>query len=281
MVIFVSIIVISAKKTLSEVPGTFIKMKEGSSCQSKLRDIQRLSSYVLAEFMLAVQNLSFKEEPKIDFEKIMVHCRNFDIAQTHADLARKTLLSPTTIHELATGKHLPSIGNLLRIAVICEVSLIGLIFPLRWSTSIEDIYDVDICNMPEKKVRKKYDWAAIERQVRFEIESGKAVSPHEMARAMGICEKQFCLKLENIIFKVRQAAAQNKLNEKAKEYLELRGRVFQVLQAATNSNERTSITAISRSVGICLNNKMYQKAYGECRRLICRRLAKIRASTLN
>jgi hypothetical protein len=235
-----------------------------------------LAAEVLVDFVATVPRIAAEKlQVGVDFERLMTHCRKHGLAQTQADLARVTHVPVTFIHELATKKFTPSLIKLVRIAVICEVSLAGLLCPSLWASSAAGItLDENPIDLPQTKQRKRYDWDSIEKEVVAALSSGEAMTPYAMAKKMGICEKQFCLTLGKTVYRLRHAAASQKLMAKDQEYLVFKDRVREVLSAAIKNNERTSRKAIAKKLGACINNLSYRKAFDEMTCLFARKMAR-------
>ena len=258
------------KAPLHIEPGT---IPSNGGYRKVLKDIpeyEELAAQVLAEFVQDVLRITTENlMVGVDFEMLMEHCRKYDLAHTQADLARVVQLSVTTIHELATGKFPPGLSNLVRIAVTCEVALVGLICPALWRTTASGSkIEGKTSELPVGNKRKFYDWDEIEKRVIASIESGDAKPPHTMAREMGLCEKQFCLKLGKTIYRLRLAAASKNLMERDREYAEIKLRLTEKIKFAKKNRKRTSGTAMSKSLGIGINNKSFHKAYDDLKPLL-------------
>jgi transcriptional regulator with XRE-family HTH domain len=266
-------------KSLGDEPGTYLTRLATEPSSRSLTSYAELAAEVLVDFVATVPRIAAERlEVGVNFEMLMNHCRKHGLAQTQADLARVTHVPVTFIHELATKKSTPSLTKLVRIAVICEVSLAGLLCPSLWESSAAGtVLDENPIDLPQTKQRKKYDWDSIEKEVVSAISSGDAMTPHAMARKMGICEKQFCLKLGKTVYRLRHAVASQKLMTKDQEYLVFKERVREVLSAAIKNNERTSRKAIARTLGVCINNSSYRKAFDDMKCTFARKMAKARA----
>lgn len=228
-------------------------------------EYDELASHVLAEFMedlhrITQENLTIST----DFQMLLEHCRKYDLAYTQADFARVVHLSVATVHELATGKFPPGLANLVRIAVTCEVALAGLICPELWKTSASGSkIRAGKVALPAGTKRKFYDWDSIETTVISAIEAGEAKPPHQMAREMGLCEKQFCLKLGKTIYRLRIAAVGKKMVERDRLFEDIKKRLVEKLTFARLHRKVTSRTEMSKQLGIGINNQLFHKAYSE------------------
>ncbi|MDW5442356.1 hypothetical protein [Polaromonas sp. SM01] len=123
-------------------------------------------------------------------------------------------------------------------------------------------------SLPAGVRRKFYDWDDIEKQVIAAIESGDAKPPHTLAREMGLCEKQFCLKLGKTIYRLRLAAASRKLMERDREYSDIKVRLAEKIKFAKQNRQLTSRAAMSKSLGIGINNQTFHKAYDDLKPLL-------------
>lgn len=261
------------RESLHVEPGT---IPSNGGYRKVLKDIpeyEELAAQVLAEFVVDVPRITRENLAiGVDFQLLMEHCQKYGLAQTQSDLARVVQLSGTTIHEMATGKFAPGLTNLVRIAVTCEGSLAGLICPALWRTSASGTkIEAGVINLPAGTKRKFYDWDGIEKQVIASIESGEAKPPHTMAREMGLCEKQFCLKLGKTIYRLRLAAASKKLMERDLEYAVIKARLIEKIKFARQNRQLTSRTAMSKKLGIGINNQTFHKAYDDLKPLLVKR----------
>lgn len=252
-------------KALHIAPGTIPSNGGYRPMIKDTPEYDELASHVLAEFMEDLHRIT-KENLTIstDFQMLLEHCRKYDLAHTQAEFARVVHLSVATVHELATGKFPPGLANLVRIAVTCEIALAGLICPELWKTSASGSkIQAGKVNLPAGPKRKFYDWDSIEASVISAIDSGQAKPPHQMAREMGLCEKQFCLKLGKTVFRLRVAAASKKMVEQEGKYEEIKKRLVELGTLGTSDRKMTSRKLLSRKLGIGSNNELFRKAYND------------------
>lgn len=92
-----------------------------------------------------------------------------------------------------------------------------------------------------------------------------------MAREMGLCEKQFCLTLGRTIYLLRLAVANKKLMERDLEYADIKVRLIEKIKFARQNRQLTSRTAMSKKLGIGINNQTFHKAYDDLRPLLAKR----------
>ena len=112
---------------------------------------------------------------------------------------------------------------------------------------------------------------SIENQVIASIESGDAKPPHTMAREMGLCEKQFCLKLGKTIHRLGLAAISKKLMDRDQEYEDFKVRLAEKIKFARQNRKLASRTAMSKSLGIEINNKIFHKACDDLSHLLVKK----------
>lgn len=192
------------------------------------------------------------------------HCQKYALANTPADLAKLAGLSRPTIHNLEHNEHAPCLGNLLRIAVTCEVSLEGLLCRDLWKTTAAGLkLEGRTVRLPELQKRVYYDWDAIEKQVLASIDAGTAEVPWVMARAMGLCEKQFCLKLGKTVYRLRHAALNLKWSEQAAEYEDLKQRLTDAVKIAVENRQQKGRMSMARKLKIGVHNPMFVRAHKE------------------
>lgn len=241
------------------------KNKETTSEIRKIPDYAELAAHALAELVSSVKTItenSFKVGTK--FSLLMEHCQKHNLANTPADLARVTHLSRPTIHNLQHNEHTPSLDNLLRIAVICEVSLAGLLCSDLWESSASGHKLEGQCvKLPSLSKRVYYDWDAIEQQVLASIEAGNAEVPWVMARSMGLCEKQFCLKLGKTVYRLRSAAESLKLSEKEDVYKVMKAQLTEEFELAFSNRERRGRIAMAKKLNIGPHNPIFVRAHDE------------------
>lgn len=228
---------------------------------------QELTAHALADFAEDIQRIP-QENLRVgtDFKLLMSHLQQYGLAATQSDIAQVAKVSATTVHELATQKYLPSLLSMLRIAVMFEISLSGLFCPALWGTSASgaklDAFQVDL---PSSQPRKRYEWDEIEGTVMKLIKSGSAKTPYVLAREMGICEKQFCLKLGKTVFRLRQAFNRQNLSIKEQMYLRMKKKVAEAFEYAKKTNRRTSRAALADQLGLPPTSKPFSKAYRDVR----------------
>jgi hypothetical protein len=150
--------------------------------------------------------------------------------------------------------------------------LAGLVCPALWKTSASDSkIEARAVELPVGAKRKFYNWDDIEKQVIASIESGDAKPPHTMAREMGLCEKQFCLKLGKTVYRLRLAAVSKRLMQRDQEYEDIKVRLAEKIKFAKQNRQLTSRTAMSKKLAIGINNQSFHKAYDDLKHLLVKR----------
>ena len=199
-----------------------------------------------------------------DFSMLMAHCQKYELANTSSDLARATGLARPTIHNLEHNEHAHCLENLVRIAVSCEVSVAGLVCPDLWETTATGL-KVEGRNVkfPDSEKRIFYDWDAIEKQVLASIDAGTAEVPWVMAKSMGLCEKQFCLKLGKTVYRLRHAALNRKLSGKAGEYEDLKQRTMDAVKIAIANRQQKGRLSMAKKLGVGVHNPIFVRAHQE------------------
>ncbi|SFC16282.1 hypothetical protein SAMN05216344_11069 [Polaromonas sp. OV174] len=72
---------------------------------------------------------------------------------------------------------------------------------------------------PDRRGQKFHPWEEVEKYVMKEIAKGNAELPWPMARKLGICEKQFCLRLPEASKALRAAVLSKEFFAAECEYL--------------------------------------------------------------
>ena len=231
----------------------------------KLPGYSDLVAYALGELVANIKEVAANDlEVGMKFSLLMNHCQQYNIAKTPADLARIAQLSRPTLHNLQHNEHAPSMDNLLRMALIAEVSLVGLLCPDLWKTSASGFQiQVKDIKLPKANKRVYYDWDAIGEQVIASINAGTAEVPWKMARSMGICEKQFCLKLGKTVYRLRQAALNRHLEKKADEYEVMKEKLKKELEFAILNRKHKGRLTMARKLNISVNNPLFTRAHTE------------------
>lgn len=231
----------------------------------KIPEYVDLVAYALGELVANIKTIAENDlEVGTQFSLLMDHCQQYGIANTPADLARIAQLSRPTLHNLQHNEHAPSMDNLLRIAVIAEVSLAGLLCPKLWRTSASgfQIQEKDV-KLPKSSKRIYYDWDAIGEQVLASINAGTAEVPWKMARSMGLCEKQFCLKLGKTVHRLRSAALSRKLSENADAYEVMKARLIKELELATLKRQKKGRISMAKKLNVGVHNPLLVRAFAE------------------
>jgi transcriptional regulator with XRE-family HTH domain len=231
----------------------------------KIPGYAELAAHALGDLVANIKRITVEcLQVGTEFSMLMAHCQKYDLANTSSDLARATGLSRPTIHNLEHNEHAPCLENLLRIAVSCEVSLAGLICPDLWETTATGVkVEGRNVKLPDSEKRIYYDWDAIEKQVLASIDAGTAEVPWVMARSMGLCEKQFCLKLGKTVYRLRYAALNLKLSGKAGEYEELKQRLTDAVKIAVANRQHKGRLSMAKKLGIGVHNPMFVRAHRE------------------
>ena len=250
-------------------PGT-----GASACTSqKIPGYAELAAHALGDLVASIKRITV-EHLKLgtQFSLLMAHCRKFNLGNSSSDFARIAGLSRPTVHNLEHNEHAPCLANLLRIAVTCEVSLAGLICPDMWETTATGTkLTGKNVRFPDLGKRVYYDWNAIEKQVLAAIEAGTPEVPWVMARSMGLCEKQFCLKLGKTIYRLRHAAVNLKLSGKAGEYEDLRQRLTDAVKVAMKNRQRMGRISMAQKLKIGVHNPLFVRAHKEVLALVMTR----------
>ena len=156
-----------------------------------------------------------------------------------------------TIHNLEHNEHAPSLEDLLQIAVSCEVSLAGLVCRDLWETTATGLkVEERSVKLPDSEKRIFYEWDAIEKQVVASIDARTAEAPWVMARPVSLCEKQFCLKLGKTVYRLRQAALNLKLSDKAGEYEDLKQRLMDAVKIAVANRHQKGRLSMAKKLGV-------------------------------
>ncbi|MDO8773126.1 MAG: TniQ family protein [Burkholderiaceae bacterium] len=239
--------------------------EESNTIARKIPDYAELAAHALADLVACVRTIVEDNlEIGTKFSLVMDHCTKHSLAETPADLAKITHMSRPTIHNLQHNEHTPCLENLLRIAVTCEVSLAGLLCSDLWKTSVTGLkVEGRSMQLPSSNRRVYYDWDAIEKQVLASIDAGTAEVPWVMARTMGLCEKQFCLKLGKTVYRLRRAALNRQLMKKTDEYKVMKEQLKKEIELAIlNRNHKGRLT-MARKLNVSVNNPLFTRAHAE------------------
>lgn len=231
----------------------------------RIPDYAELAAHALGDLVAHIQRITLEcLEVGTQFSVLMAHCQKYDLANRPSDLARIAGLSRPTIHNLEHNEHAPCLGNLLRIAVACEVSVAGLLCADLWETTATGLkVEARTVQLPDLTKRVYYDWDAIEKQVITSIEAGTAEVPWAMARSMGLCEKQFCLKLGKTVYRLRCAALNIKHSGKAGEYEDIKWRLTEEVDVAMANRQRKGRKSMAMKLKIGIHNPMFVRAHKE------------------
>lgn len=231
----------------------------------KIPEYADLVSYALGELVANIKTIAEDgSEVGTKFSLLMEHCQKYGLAKTPADLARIAQLSPPTIHNLQHNEHAHSLDNLLRIAVIAEVSLAGLLCAKLWKTTASEFHVQEKhVKLPSSTKRVCYDWDTIGKQVLASIDAGTAKAPWTMARTLGLCEKQFCLKLGKTVHRLRSAALSRKLSENADAYEVMKVRLTKELELATLKRQKKGRISMAKKLNVGVHNPLLVRAFAE------------------
>jgi hypothetical protein len=241
------------------------KNQGGINEGQKIPEYVDLVGYALGKLVSNIQTIAEDDlEVGTKFSLLIEHCRKYDLAKTPADLARIAQLSPPTIHNLQHNEHAHSLDNLLRIAVIAEISLAGLLCPKLWKTTASEFYVQEKhVKLPSSNKRDYYDWDQIGKQVLASIDAGTAEVPWKMARSMGLCEKQFCLKLGKTVHRLRSAAISRKLSESADAYEVMKVKLAKELELAKWNRQKKGRLTMAKKLNVGAHNPLLIRAYAE------------------
>ena len=136
--------------------------------------------------------------------------------------------------------------------------------PKLWRTSASgfQIQEKDV-KLPKSSKRIYYDWDAIGEQVLASINAGTAEVPWKMARSMGLCEKQFCLKLGKTVHRLRSAALSRKLSENADAYEVMKARLTKELELATLKRQKKGRISMAKKLNVGVHNPLLVRAFAE------------------
>lgn len=231
----------------------------------KLPEYADLMAYALGELVANIKTIATNNmQVGTQFSLLIDHCQKYGLAKTPSDLARIAQLSRVTLHNLQHNEHAPSLDSLLRIAVIAEVSLAGLLCPKLWRTSASgfQIQEKDV-KLPKASKRIYYDWDTIGEQVLASISAGTAEVPWKMARSMGLCEKQFCLKLGKTVHRLRSAALSRKLSENADAYEVMKVKLIKELELVTLKRQKKGRISMAKKLNVGVHNPLLVRAFAE------------------
>lgn len=231
----------------------------------KIPGYAELAAHALGDLVANIKRITAEcLKVETEFSMLMTHCQKHELANTSSDLARATGLSRPTVHNLEHNERTPCLGNLLRIAVSCEVSLAGLVCPDLWETTATGL-KVEGRNVkfPDSEKRIFYDWDAIENQVLASIDAGTAEVPWVMAKSMGLCEKQFCLKLGKTVYRLRHAALNRKLSGKVGEFEDLKQRLMGAVKLAVANRQQKGRLSMAKNLGVGAHNPIFVRAHKE------------------
>ena len=247
------------------LPAPVADTGKRSSGIQKIPGYAELAAHALGDLVASVKRIK-AECLKVgtEFPLLMAHCQKYDLANTSSELARAIGLSRTTIHNLEHNEHAHSLENLLRIAVSCEVSLVGLVCPDLWETTATGLkVEGRNVELPDSEKRIYYDWDAIELQVLASIDAGTAEVPWVMAKSMGLCEKQFCLKLGKTVYRLRHAALNLKFSGKVGEYEGLKQRLIEAVKIAVANRQHKGRRSMAKKLGVGVHNPLFIRAHTE------------------
>ncbi|MDP1956278.1 MAG: TniQ family protein [Polaromonas sp.] len=248
-----------------QVPAPSPGTGASAGASQKIPGYAELAAHALGDLIASIKRITVEcLKLGTQFPMLMAHCRKFDLGSSSSDLARISGLSRPTVHNLEHNEHAPCLANLVRIAVTCEVSLAGLICPDLWETTATGAkLKGQKVRLPDSGKRVYYDWDAIEKQVLVAIEAGTPEVPWVMARSMGLCEKQFCLKLGKTIYRLRHAAVNLKLSGKAGEYEDLKQRLTDAVKVAMENRQRMGRISMAQKLKIGVHNPLFVRAHKE------------------
>jgi hypothetical protein len=173
-------------------------------------------------------------------------------------LARVAGLSKATAHSLSHAKLLPSLTVLVRLSVVFDVSLSGLICPELWHTDVSQGRKIE--GVPRRRPPIKRDWSHIQSLLEKAASEERPISPNAFSRSLRLCPTYLSRKLKSDKDRLSMA---RRLTSKEDFTIRAEGLAIKIAAAVTeftSQGRKVSDRKLAAALGVHRSKALFKEA---------------------
>lgn len=185
-----------------------------------------------------------------------------------AELARRCDLAKSTVHTLANDPQArPSLDALTRIALVADVSLVGMIDASQWHTDLFAGPVPCLTDVFKRRVYKRSNWQEIHVEVEQRLSAGERIpSVAALARTHDLDPSHMAVNLGSLTPRLREQARQHKQSIREEAVAQTETKIANACQRLWREGKKPSAKQVAHLLGMGRTTSLFKTAWQRAQR---------------